>query len=525
FSALWIVVTDWGLDWSHLTGAPAFAASAAKGLIFVFASGALIYWLVDRDSRRVARANALFKLVADGTTDAVFVKDRAGKYLLFNPAASQFVGKSVVEVLGKDDRELFDPASAAEVMGHDQRVMTRGEPDTEAETLTAVGVTRTYLVTKAPFRDDTGRVVGLIGIGRDVTRLREVERAAHESDERLRFALEGARGGAWYWDLDTGETWWSKELYDLWGVPNGRRMDYGSAIAIVEPADHDSIRAAVERAVATKTPYHAEFRIRHPVLGERWMTSHGRIVGADEGRKGRLLGISLDVTDRKRAEVALQGEQQRLFQLAQSAPGVICSFRLDPNGKTSFPYASPGIIDIYGIRAEDLSVDASGIFELIHPDDAAAFQASIDESRSRMTPWHQTYRVVQASGRERWIEGRAAPSREPDGGMLWHGYLMDVTDRKRDEAALSAQHALLRSQLEASPDGILLVSQEGRILSYNQRLLEIWGISEEIAEAGDDGPMLKLATQRTSHPEAFEARVHEIYSKPELRSHDEVAFA
>ena len=121
------------------------------------------------------QTGALLRAIADGTTDAVFVKDRQGRYLLFNEAAAGFVGKPVADVLGRDDTEFFDPDSARLVMDRDRRVMATGTVETEEETLTADGVTRTYLATKGPYRDDKGNVAGVLGISRDITERKRAE--------------------------------------------------------------------------------------------------------------------------------------------------------------------------------------------------------------------------------------------------------------------------------------------------------------------------------------------------------------
>jgi PAS domain S-box-containing protein len=106
-----------------------------------------------RVEEEMQRTAGLLRAVADGTTDAVFVKDKSGKYLLFNEAAARFVGKPVAEVLGKDDTELFDPDSARRVMEGDRQVMGSGRAETFEEEATAAGVTRTFQSTKAPYRD------------------------------------------------------------------------------------------------------------------------------------------------------------------------------------------------------------------------------------------------------------------------------------------------------------------------------------------------------------------------------------
>ena len=127
----------------------------------------------------------LLHAVSVNTTDAVFVKDRAGRYLLFNPAAARFVGLPMEEVLGQTDAHIFDESSAIRVMEKDQMVMTSGEPDTSEEVLTAAGVTRTYLVTKAPYRSPAGEIIGLVGISRDITQSRKVREELQLRDRAI----------------------------------------------------------------------------------------------------------------------------------------------------------------------------------------------------------------------------------------------------------------------------------------------------------------------------------------------------
>ncbi len=123
----------------------------------------------------LSESHSLLRSVIEGTSDAVFVKDLDGRYVMINSAGAEFLGKSVDEVIGKDDSELFSPETAHIVIDHDRQVMESGKSVTSEETATASGVTRTYLATKGLLRNAHGRVTGLIGISHDVTELKRLE--------------------------------------------------------------------------------------------------------------------------------------------------------------------------------------------------------------------------------------------------------------------------------------------------------------------------------------------------------------
>jgi PAS domain S-box-containing protein len=128
-----------------------------------------------RTEAALLESHGLLNAVIEGTSDAIFVKDLEGRYRLINSAGARFLGRSVEDVLGKDDRTLFSSETAALVMAHDRRVIASGASLTSEEIGTAAGTTRTYLSTKSAQRDEQGKVIGLIGIARDVTELKHLE--------------------------------------------------------------------------------------------------------------------------------------------------------------------------------------------------------------------------------------------------------------------------------------------------------------------------------------------------------------
>jgi PAS domain S-box-containing protein len=123
-----------------------------------------------------ARArHALLHSVIEGSSDAVFAKDLAGRYLMINTAGARLLGLTPAQMIGKDDSELLSPDTAAGVMQRDREILRSGQMGTFQQVATSKGVTRTLLTTKGPHRDPDGRVIGLIGISRDITDRRAAE--------------------------------------------------------------------------------------------------------------------------------------------------------------------------------------------------------------------------------------------------------------------------------------------------------------------------------------------------------------
>jgi PAS domain S-box-containing protein len=125
--------------------------------------------------------NASLMAAVDVIDDAVFIKGEDGRYRMINAAGSRLLGKSAARVIGGDDTELFESETARRIMEDDRKMIAEGTTSTFEEVATSSGITRTYLVTKGPLRDNRGRVVGVVGISRHITAWRRDEAALREA--------------------------------------------------------------------------------------------------------------------------------------------------------------------------------------------------------------------------------------------------------------------------------------------------------------------------------------------------------
>ncbi|KNH46456.1 GGDEF domain-containing protein [Pseudomonas lini] len=150
------------------------------------------------------------------------------------------------------------------------------------------------------------------------------------------------------------------------------------------------------------------------------------------------LAICIDITERKRVHEALAARDLLLKKLSAHVPGGIYQFKMEFDGRFSVIYASDGMRDIYELEPDVLLLNAEAVFARIHPQDTRRVRASILASADTLSPWREEYRVQLPERGLRWVRGEATPEELPGGGVLWHGYISDISDLKRVEEELRA---------------------------------------------------------------------------------------
>jgi two-component system, cell cycle sensor histidine kinase and response regulator CckA len=133
--------------------------------------------------RALIESHSLLHAVVEGTSDPIFIKDLQGSYLMINSAGAESLGRTVAEMIGKQDQQLFGPEMAASMTARDQEVIATQQPQTFQETRGAAELVRHYLTTKGVYRDEEGQVIGLFGISRDLTALKRLENQLRQAQK------------------------------------------------------------------------------------------------------------------------------------------------------------------------------------------------------------------------------------------------------------------------------------------------------------------------------------------------------
>jgi PAS domain S-box-containing protein len=287
-----------------------------------------------RAQRSMQRSSELLSAVAAGTPDMVFVKDREGRYLLCNQAFARFVGRSIDEMIGQDNAALFGAAGSSELAQTDRLVMQSNDSVSTEDVLTGVAGTRTFQVTKAPYRDAFGEVIGVIGISRDISERKRAEQDLRESQALLSMSGRLAQVGAWYVDLPPRNIVWSPVLTAIHEVPDGFSPTIEEAFGYYA-AEHRSVaRLALNECMAHGTPFDVEHEIVTAKGKRVWVRAIGQAVRGADGEIRRVEGALQDISDLRRAE---QETRLLAYRLANTLDSITDGFlTLDRDWRFTF---------------------------------------------------------------------------------------------------------------------------------------------------------------------------------------------
>lgn len=264
-------------------------------LVFLFVNGLTISWLchvLRRSAQRYQQQKRLFKSVIEGTNDAIFTKDLAGRYQLVNHATCQALGMTTQQILGRTDLELFPANVAAQYLQHDLKVRETLQVLHVDESMRLEdGRLRHFSVSKGPMFDVTGQLAGTFGIARDVTLLKQTR-------DQLERVLAGTEQAYWEYNLLSRELQVSPRWWQMLGFSESlAQPSLEQLLSMIHPEDVAPARHAMRRHGSGETAsFEAEVRLRTQQGQWRWMSMRGKIVTyTDAGEPWLMSGTQHDV--------------------------------------------------------------------------------------------------------------------------------------------------------------------------------------------------------------------------------------
>lgn len=431
----------------------------------------------------------LLRVLLDHSSDAMFAKDLSGRYLYCNAAGVRFIGKPLDQILGREDRDLFDDAGAKAIMAQDRRVISSGLSEVEERYVEAGGVVRFYRVTKSVYRDPCGVLQGVLGIAcditerahaeeklaRDIAERKAAEQKLQETIRQLRSIYEAVNDVIYLLAVEPdGFRFQSvnSAFERMTGVPTGAVIGKRVNEVIPEP----SLTLVLEK-------YRQAISEQRYVSWEETTTfPNGELVGSvnvlpiydESGTCTHLVGTVHEITKRKAMEIQLRESEQRYRQLGNSIPQIVFTAR--PDGGLTFlnawasEYAGKPTSELMDWSWESVT----------HVDD---FPRVRDEWLTILTsgvPKEVELRLRRWDGEYRWHIARQVPCRDDRGVITaWYGTCTEVEDLRCTQQALFDERTRLRTLIDTIPDAIFVKDAREEFVMCNRPMLNWLGVTTE----------------------------------------------
>jgi PAS domain S-box-containing protein len=315
---------------------------------------------------------------------------------------------------------------------------------------------------------ETRTVLEFVGAVMDITERKKTEETLHETRTVLEFALKSGEIGDWDLDLVNDTSRRSLRHDQCFGY-NTRipETDWGLEVFArhLHSEDRARVVGSLQGAIKNLADWNSEFRVIWPDRTIHWLAARGSIYRTSEGKAARMLGVVMDITEKKGAEEALRSSQQKLEEAQRIAH--VGYWERDLN--TGLIIWSDETYRIYGRPPQESILNLPELQKWIHPEDRETMGRAVDKSLSGEQRYDVEYRVVRPNGEVRFVHSSGDVIKDEAGRpSRMFGTVQDITDRKRAEEARSASERLARGQLEALKSTVEVLAKE----SDTDRLLE-----------------------------------------------------
>ncbi len=438
-----------------------------------------------RTQKDLAHEKERLAVTLSSIGDGVISADTEAKVISINPVAESITGWTEAEAIGRPLAEVFHVVNEhtwERCENPVESVLATGKVCGLANDTVLIardGTERIIADSGAPIVDSTGRTIGVVLVFRDSTGRRRAQRELRKSQERLELALAGADLGMWDWDLKAGEAVWSERAVTMLGYSTDEvKPNFRFWKSLIHPDDWPKVSQALDDHLEGRLPfYEAEYRIRSKSGEWKWILARGQVGEWDaNGKPLRLIGTTLDIDERKRAEESLRRTEHLLRSILSTSPVGIGLAR-----DRQMVWVNEAWVKLFGFENEkeeeylrrdtrmfypsDEEYDRAGkiLYDAMHAGQTSEADVKFKRKDGTLFDAHVSMNPLDPS--------------DPGQGTI--AAVTDISDRKRSKEALRASEERYRTIFANSPLGIIHFDRNGVIVDFNDKFVEIIGSSRE----------------------------------------------
>lgn len=434
-----------------------------------------------RAEQALQESQSLLNGIIEGTTDQIAALDLDFRYIAFNSAyKAEFfklfgrdieIGTSLIEALAhrpEEQAKLVEMWRRALADEQFTLIQEFGEVDRERNY---------YEITYSSIKGNNGQLLGASHIIKNVSDRIRAELALRDSERRLTFALAGAKAGSWELNPTTNQVIWSEENSKLLGYePGCCEINYDNWLKVIHPEDRERAEGYVKQVIAENSELALEYRVLLPDTTIRWLRAIGQFIPDQQKNPTSIAGIQLDITERKQLEQELAHQKELLDAFFRSAHVGMCAL----DHQMRFFMVNEALADINGVPKDDhIGKTPWEIVPDLAPKQEAIFRQILTTG--------QPVPLFEISGETPKYPGMTRtwlvsyfPIRSQDSQPIGIGIVVvEITDRKAAEAALSKSEAKLQAILDHAPAIIYLKDLQDRYILVNRHFLNVFHLTPE----------------------------------------------
>ncbi len=374
--------------------------------------------------------------------DPVWLKDPQGTYLLCNDGFERLIGAKEKEIIGKKDDDFFDEPLANLFRQSDRAaIVKRTSVKNEDEvTFADDGRQVTLETVKTPFYADDGRLIGVLGVGRDITKQKQATSKLLNHKLLMNEMGRIAKIGAWEFNPKMGKGTWTDEVAQIYDLDPNENASVEIGMSFFHGKNRTRLEAAIHSAMEEGKAYDLELEMVSAKGVHKWVRTQGRAIVAD-GRVVQVYGSFQDITERKQTEEELRYHQLLTDEIGRIAK--IGGFELDPaTEKTTITKEMARILGF----PPDLKTDVEMGLNLFPGENRIKLEAAVRAAAAEGKVYDLELEMISAKGEHKWVHTRGVPKMVDGRVVQVIGSVQDITERKRIEEKLR-YHKLLMDEI------------------------------------------------------------------------------